>query len=172
MSQEFRQHYAGGSLIKKPGLGILLAVGTTVPTGGGYAPGCIFIDENGADGSQLFVNEGTFTTASFKAIASVASGTFDTLTATNATITTGTVTTLTSTTATITNTTMTNSAVLTANTGAGGFKIGGAANQRISLWGVSPVVQPSTTGELLGLNGFADTAANATNMNSNGNSGS
>ena len=39
MSQEFRQHYAGGSLIKKPGLGILLAVGTTVPTGGGYAPG-------------------------------------------------------------------------------------------------------------------------------------
>jgi hypothetical protein len=59
--------------------------------------------------------------------------------------------------------------VINTNTGT---QIGTAANQKIGLWGATPVVQPSGTGELLGLNGNAATAANATNMNSNGNLGS
>ena len=37
---------------------------------------------------------------------------------------------------------------------------------------VTPLAQLATQGELLGLNGNAATAANATNMNSNGNVGS
>ncbi len=45
------------------------------------------------------------------------------------------------------------------------------ANQKQSEWGAAPIVQPSAVGELLGLNGNAATAANATNMNSNGNLG-
>jgi hypothetical protein len=49
-----------------------------------------------------------------------------------------------------------------------------AANnaQKLGLWGATPIVQPAGTGELLGLNGNAATAANATNMNTNGNIGS
>ncbi len=52
-----------------------------------------------------------------------------------------------------------------------GTKIGTAANQKIGLYGATTVVQPNSTGELIGLNGNAATAANATNMNSNGNLG-
>jgi hypothetical protein len=44
-------------------------------------------------------------------------------------------------------------------------------SQKMALWGATPVVQPSGTAELLGLNGNAATAGNATNMNSNGNVG-
>lgn len=46
------------------------------------------------------------------------------------------------------------------------------ANQKQSFYGATPVTQPNGVGELLGLNGNAATAANATNMNSNGNLGS
>lgn len=53
----------------------------------------------------------------------------------------------------------------------GGTRFATNATQLISLYGVTPVVQPAGTGELLGLNGNAATAANATNMNSNGNLG-
>lgn len=53
-----------------------------------------------------------------------------------------------------------------------GTKIGTAASQLLGFWNATPVVQPASTGELLGLNGNAATAANATNMNSNGNLGS
>jgi hypothetical protein len=40
-----------------------------------------------------------------------------------------------------------------------------------SLFGATAVVQPASTGELIGLAGQADSTANATNMNSNGNLG-
>ncbi len=69
------------------------------------------------------------------------------------------------------NQTYANGAIITANTGNGGLTIGGAANQKIGLWGATPIIKPSGTGELLGLNGFANTAIFATNMNSNGNTG-
>jgi hypothetical protein len=52
-----------------------------------------------------------------------------------------------------------------------GEKFGGNSNQKLGLWGATPVIQPAGKGELLGLNGNAATAANATNMNSNGNVG-
>lgn len=52
-----------------------------------------------------------------------------------------------------------------------GSQFGTAANQKIALWGATPIIQPSGIGELVGILGFADNAANATNMNSNGNTG-
>lgn len=82
-----------GILEKKPNVGILKACGTTVPTDGtaGYAPGCIFNDLDGAAGSQMYVNEGTATSCSFKAVPSntaansIVSVTSSTLTITEAT---------------------------------------------------------------------------------------
>ncbi len=50
---------------------ILWASGTDVPTDAtsGYAKGCLFIDRNVATGTTgLYVNEGTKTSSSFKAI--------------------------------------------------------------------------------------------------------
>jgi hypothetical protein len=61
----------------------------------------------------------------------------------------------------------TNIAFTTAN----GTYIATNANQKMGWWGATPVVQPSSKGELIGLSGNAATAANATNMNSNGNLG-
>lgn len=52
-----------------------------------------------------------------------------------------------------------------------GTRIGTATTQKIGLWNATPIVQPSSTGELIGTLGMADTTDNATNMNSNGNSG-
>lgn len=62
-------------------------------------------------------------------------------------------------------------AVITTGT-TSGLTIGGNNNQKVGEYGATPVVQPSGTGELIGLNGNAATAANAANMNSNGNNGS
>lgn len=59
--------------------------------------------------------------------------------------------------------------VLSTNTGT---MFGNANNQKLGLWGATPVVQPSSTGELLGMNGNGATNANAVNQNSNGNVGS
>ncbi len=69
------------------------------------------------------------------------------------------------------NATYGNGAVLTADVGNGGLTLCGNSNQKFALWGGTPVVRPSGTGELLGLNGNSATAGNATNMNSNGNTG-
>ncbi len=45
----------------------IFAQGTAIPTAGaaGYSAGCIFINTSGAAGLQLYINEGTTTTASF-----------------------------------------------------------------------------------------------------------
>lgn len=50
--------------------GKILDYGLAVPTNGadGFATGCIYIKVNGGDGSALFVNEGTATTADFNLI--------------------------------------------------------------------------------------------------------
>jgi len=53
-----------------------------------------------------------------------------------------------------------------------GTQVATNASQKLGFWGATAVVQPSSSGELIGLNGNAATAANATNMNSNGNLGS
>lgn len=99
MSRRYQRQSPSGGVMSEPGRGITFDWGTSVPADGvvGYAPGCLFLDIDASAGSQLLVNEGTVTSAAFKGIASKASGTFTTLTATA-----GTVTTLTSTTATIT----------------------------------------------------------------------
>jgi hypothetical protein len=50
--------------------GKILDYGITKPTDGvaGFAPGCIFIHVDGGDGSALYVNEGTATSADFNLI--------------------------------------------------------------------------------------------------------
>lgn len=57
-----------GILIFKPGVGALLASGRTVPADGatGYSPGCIFVDEDAASGSQMFTNTGTAASCAFR----------------------------------------------------------------------------------------------------------
>ncbi len=57
------------------------------------------------------------------------------------------------------------------NTG-NGSRVGTAANQKLGLWGATPIVQPAGTAELVGSVGNAATNANAVNMTSNGNTGS
>ena len=65
-----------GIFASKPGVGALLAEGTTVPTDAttGYAPGCLFFDVNASAGSQLYVNEGTNASCDFNAIQTATSG--------------------------------------------------------------------------------------------------
>lgn len=50
--------------------GILLAYGTTVPSDEdeGYDTGCLFFKTDGGDGTSLYVNEGTESSANFNAI--------------------------------------------------------------------------------------------------------
>lgn len=49
---------------------ITLAKGTTVPANGttGYMTGCIFQKTNGSSGTAIYINEGTTSSAAFKAI--------------------------------------------------------------------------------------------------------
>tara|TARA_R110002012_G_scaffold199089_2_gene368001 strand:- start:1913 stop:2131 length:219 start_codon:yes stop_codon:yes gene_type:complete len=49
--------------------GKLIAYGTSVPGSvPGYATGCLFMKTDGGDGNALYVNEGSATSATFKAI--------------------------------------------------------------------------------------------------------
>jgi len=52
--------------------GKLIAYGTTVPSDAatGYAEGCIFIKTGGSAGAQVYINEGSDTSANFKALPS------------------------------------------------------------------------------------------------------
>lgn len=72
MAGQFRIGFTDpkGILINKPGIGGLLAVGATVPSDGtsGFSPGCIFIDQDGAAGAQLYINRGTGASCSFKVL--------------------------------------------------------------------------------------------------------
>ncbi len=101
-----------------------------------------------------------------------------TATVTNATVTNDTITNAGITNATITNGSLSgtlttgNGAKVTGNTGVGGLTVMSAANQPLGFWGATPVVQPAGTGELVGIVGNAATNINATNMTSNGNTGS
>lgn len=53
---------------------VLIASGTTVPADGsaGYSKGCLFVDPDAAAGAQVWINEGTETSAAFKALPSQA----------------------------------------------------------------------------------------------------
>ena len=52
------------------GVGILFDHGTTLPSDGvsDFAPGCLFQKTDGTAGAQFYVNEGTLSSASFKAV--------------------------------------------------------------------------------------------------------
>ena len=75
MSQLHNIADATGVAIKDSVYGVDYVKGTTVPADGtaGYAVGCFFKDRDGTAGSQLYINEGTLASCSFKAIQSVAS---------------------------------------------------------------------------------------------------
>lgn len=66
MSATLKQQSADG-VIARSARGITWVVGTTKPTDGGvgYAPGCIFMDQDAAQGSQFYINEGTATSCDF-----------------------------------------------------------------------------------------------------------
>lgn len=76
MSRKLTPHYAdprGIIATDFAGNGIL-AAGTTKPTDAstGYATGCLFMDVDAAAGLQVFVNEGTAASCSFKALSNFA----------------------------------------------------------------------------------------------------
>ena len=70
MSKPATLHDGSGIAETIPGLGIIRAYGDTVPADGadGYATSCIFHHTDGGDGTALYVNEGTSTSADFNAI--------------------------------------------------------------------------------------------------------
>jgi hypothetical protein len=70
MSRPLSLHAGVSTVAEVPGVGIIIAQGVTVPTDAdpGYAPGCIFIHVDGTDGSALYVNEGTVSSADFNLI--------------------------------------------------------------------------------------------------------
>ncbi len=67
---------ATGILFRDPVRGSLIGAGPTVPADGsiGYAPGCLWIDDDAAAGLQLFINEGTKASADFNVVAFGAAG--------------------------------------------------------------------------------------------------
>lgn len=70
MSKEITPHHGTGSIIRIPNVGIILAAGKTKPADAkkGYATGCLFIHTDGGDGTALYVNEGTVSSADFNAL--------------------------------------------------------------------------------------------------------
>lgn len=77
MSQKHAIQDATGVVETLPGVGIMQAVGTTVPTDGaaGFGPGCLFQKTNGSLGTQLYINEGTATSCDFNLVKGLASAT-------------------------------------------------------------------------------------------------
>ena len=70
MSRRNEIQDATGVIRNMPGIGILQAAGTTVPSDGaaGYAPGCMFHHVDGASGTTNYQNEGSNTSADFNAV--------------------------------------------------------------------------------------------------------
>lgn len=66
MSKPLVLHAGTNVIARDPSVGILLAYGSSVPTGAGYAPGCRFIKTNGTTLATVdYVNVGTKAAASF-----------------------------------------------------------------------------------------------------------
>ncbi len=71
MSHALNIHDGLGQIAKDPGIGILHAYGSTVPSDGaiGYAPGCLFQKTNASTkGTYWYINAGTFASANFDPI--------------------------------------------------------------------------------------------------------
>lgn len=58
-------------IVYKTLAGINICVGETVPTGAGYAPGCLFIHNDGSESSTMYKNYGDATTADFEEVLDV-----------------------------------------------------------------------------------------------------
>lgn len=67
MSRTFAVQDNTGAVERIPNRGVLEAWGTGAPTAGavGYAPGCIYHRVDGAAGTALYVNEGTYSSATW-----------------------------------------------------------------------------------------------------------
>lgn len=87
MSHAVNIHDGTGHISKAPNIGILDCFGTTVPADAtaGYATGCTFRHTDGGDSTSLYVNEGTNTSCSFRAVTAATQGAA--LTAAHATLT-------------------------------------------------------------------------------------
>lgn len=72
MSRRHNIQYASDIHLSRNTVGAVFASGTTVPADNadGYAPGCVFVHEDGAAGSNLYVNDGTFANCDFNALSS------------------------------------------------------------------------------------------------------
>lgn len=70
MSKPLDLQSGNGIAIQVPGVGILMAYGTTVPTDTsvGYATGCLFLHTDGGDNTALYCNEGTLASCNFDAV--------------------------------------------------------------------------------------------------------
>ena len=69
MGRPLNLHDATGVIAEAPGVGILIGYGTKPADGvSGYACGCLFIVPGGADGSNIYVNDGTLTSADFNLV--------------------------------------------------------------------------------------------------------
>ena len=70
MTKTLNRHDATGVLSRAPGVGVLDAYGSAVPTDGstGYATGCLFRHTDGGDGTALYVNEGDKDSCDFNAV--------------------------------------------------------------------------------------------------------
>lgn len=87
MSHALNLHTGDGIISKAANIGILDAFGTTVPAdaSSGYATGCTFRQTDGGDSTALYVNEGSSTSSSFRAVTAATQGAA--LTAQHATLT-------------------------------------------------------------------------------------
>lgn len=74
MSKRFTQQDGTTIVASKPNIGHTLAVGATVPTDGtkGYAPSCLFIDQDATGGSGWYINRGTYASCNFDAVPDLA----------------------------------------------------------------------------------------------------
>jgi hypothetical protein len=83
MSSRHKLQDATGIQLSHPLYGAVMATGITVPANGagGYAPGCIFLDLDAAGGLQMWINEGSITSALFVSMPSSASGIFSNISA-------------------------------------------------------------------------------------------
>lgn len=169
MSRFFNKQYPGDTVLKDGVRGAIFLVTTASPTSANLgAPGALLVDDvNGV----LYQNTGTLASPTWSQI-SAAGGTFATLT----------ITTLTSTTVNVTNLNIAGTTTIADNknivlNATTGTQLGTAANQKLSVWGATPIIQPSGTGlavgevELQG-NNIATAVYVTNNSTFNGNSGS
>lgn len=84
MSAPLDLHAVTDDVAARPVIGKIISSGPDVPADGalGYAPGCLFIHDDGVSGTHLYINEGTVASADFNTVAA-ASAPVEVVTAAN-----------------------------------------------------------------------------------------